>query len=264
MDGQFVKMETLDTGRAAPRRPLWRKAWNLLQFAFTLAWTAGCILLAIAVLKLTGDARRPLRMASRLWAPGLLKPATTRFDVQGAEAIDWTRPHLIVSNHQSVIDICTLFMAVPVPLRFLLKQEMTRMPFVGWYAKSTGMLFIDRDNPRAAPAMLKAAAAMLSEGWQLCVFPEGTRSRDGSVAEFKAGPFESAIRAGVEVLPVALDGARQVLPSDGFAVNPGPIKLRFGTPIATAGEGGIRDRNALAQAAHAQVLALLENGGRVE
>lgn len=259
-----MNKESLEIGRAARRRPWWRKALNLLQFAYTLAWTAGCILSAMVVLKLTGDARRPLRMASRLWAPGLMGFACTDFDVQGADHIDWTRPHLIVSNHQSVLDICVMFMAVPVPLRFLLKQEMTKMPFVGWYAKSTGMLFIDRDNPRAAPVMLKAAAAMLSEGWQLCVFPEGTRSRDGAVAEFKSGPFESAIRAGVDVLPVALDGARQVLPSDGFEANPGPIKLRFGTPIATAGEGGIRDRNDLAQAAHAQVLAMLENGGRVE
>ena len=137
------------------------------------------------------------------------------------------------------------------------------MPFVGWYAKSTGMLFIDRDNPRSAPAMLKAASAMLAEGWQLCVFPEGTRSRDGVVADFKAGLFEAAIRAGVDVLPVSLDGARQVLPSDGFAVEPGPIKVRFGTPIATTGERGIRDRNVLAAAARAQVLGLLENGGRV-
>lgn len=263
MDGQFVNMETVDTGRAPVRRPLWRKAWNLLQFAFTSVWTAGCILLAMLVQALTSDARRPLRMASTLWAPGLMAGAGARLDVRGADGVDWTRPHLIVSNHQSVIDICTLFMAVPVPLRFLLKQEMTKMPFVGWYAKSTGMLFIDRDNPRAAPAMLKAAAAMLSEGWQLCVFPEGTRSRDGVVGEFKAGPFESAIRAGVDVLPVSLDGARQVLPSDGFEVNPGVIKVRFGTPIVTSGEHAIRDRNALALAAHTQVLRLLENGGRV-
>lgn len=262
MDGQFVKMETLDTGRVTARRPLWRKAWNLLQFAFTLAWTAGGIVLAVALLKLSGNPRGPLRMASRMWAPGLMTGAGAKLDVQGAEHVDWTRPHLLVSNHQSVIDICSLFMAVPVPLRFLLKQEMTRMPFVGWYAKSTGMLFIDRDNPRAAPVMLKAAAKMLSEGWQLCVFPEGTRSRDGVVGEFKSGPFEAAIRAGVEVLPVSLDGARQVLPSDGFEVNPGTIKVRFGTPIATTGEGGIHDRNALALAAHAQVLVLLENGGR--
>ncbi|WP_103073749.1 lysophospholipid acyltransferase family protein [Solilutibacter silvestris] len=256
-------METVDTVRVVTRRPVWRKAWNLLQFAFTLAWTAGGIVVAVALLKLTGSPRGPLRMASNMWAPGLMIGAGAKLDVQGAEHVDWTRAHLIVSNHQSVIDICSLFIAVPVPLRFLLKQEMTRMPFVGWYAKATGMLFIDRDNPRAAPAMLKAAAAMLSEGWQLCVFPEGTRSRDGVVGEFKSGPFQAAIRAGVDVLPVSLDGARQVLPSDGFAVNPGPIKVRFGTPITTTGEHAIRDRNALAQAAHAQVDALLANGGRV-
>lgn len=233
-------------------RALW-SVWNLPQLAFTLLWTAGLIPIALA-LRVARGPTLPLRMASRVWAPGLLSGAGVRFSVEGADAIDWSKPYLIVANHQSVIDICALFRAVPIPLRFLLKREMTRVPFVGRYAKSTGMLFIDRDNRRAGPRMLRDAAAMLRDGNSLCVFPEGTRSRDGRVAAFKGGPFQAAIDAGVEVLPVAITGAGAVLPPSGlFRVRPGRIAVRFGTPQSTAGAG----RQALAHSAHAAVVSLL-------
>lgn len=233
-------------------RLLW-SVWNLPQLAFTLLWTAGLIPIALA-LRVARGPTLPLRMASRVWAPGLLSGAGVRFSVEGADAIDWSKPYLIVANHQSVIDICALFRAVPVPLRFLLKREMTRVPFVGRYAKSTGMLFIDRDNRRAGPRMLRDAAAILRDGNSLCVFPEGTRSRDGRVAAFKGGPFQAAIDAGVEVLPVAITGAGAVLPPSGlFRVRPGRIAVRFGTPQSTAGAG----RQALAHSAHAVVVSLL-------
>jgi 1-acyl-sn-glycerol-3-phosphate acyltransferase len=233
-------------------RWLW-SVWNLLQLAFTLSWTIGLMPFALALRIAVGPAM-PLRMASRVWAPGLLYGAGVRFSVEGAEAIDWSKPYLIVANHQSVIDICALFRAVPVPLRFLLKREMTRVPFVGRYAKATGMLFIDRDNRRAGPRMLREAATMLRDGHTLCVFPEGTRSRDGRVAMFKGGPFQAAIDAGVEVLPVAITGAGAVLPPTGlFRVRPGRIAVRFGTPRSTVNT----ERQTLAHNAHAAVLSLL-------
>lgn len=251
----------MDVGLDAPTRRARALGWavfNTVQFAFTLAWTAAWITLAMAVLALTRSNRIPLRMAARCWAPGLLGGAGARLEVEGAERIDWSRPHMLVANHQSVIDICALFRAVPVPLHFLLKQEMTRVPFVGWYAKSMGMLFIERDNPRAAPALLRAAARLVGSGAQLCIFPEGTRSRSGAVAEFKGGAFQSAIDAGAAVIPVAMDGAGAVLPTHGFfMVRPGTIRVTFGTPIPTRGAGAVDNRQALARCAHDAVVQLL-------
>ena len=237
-----------------------RLAWgvhNALGFGFTLLWTAGWISLALLVLLLTRRRALALRMAARCWAPGLLGGAGARLDIEGAEGIDWTRPYLLVCNHQSVIDICALFRAVPVPLHFLLKQEMTKVPFVGWYARACGMLFIERDNPRAGPRLRREAAALLREGHTLCLFPEGTRSRTGAVAPFKGGAFQSAIDAGVQVLPVAIDGAGAVLPAGGFRVRPGVIAVRFGAPLETFADGSPVGRQALADAAHAGIVALL-------
>jgi len=233
-------------------------AVNAVQFTYTLAWTAGCITAALLVYLATGGNRRiPLRMASWLWAPGLLA-FSGPLRVEGLERVDWSRPYVLVANHQSVIDICALFRAVPVPLRFLLKQEMTKMPFVNWYARAMGMVFIPRDDRRAATASLRRSAELVRSGAVLCIFPEGTRSRDGKLAPFKPGAFQVAIDAGVQVLPVALEGTGDVLPPTGFfRVRWGPMRVRFGAPLPLHEATGARGRQELAARAQAAVEALL-------
>lgn len=250
-------VETIPARAALPR--LGWAVLNLLQFAFTLAWTAAGITVALAVYAATGGRRRvPLRMASWLWARGLLGGAGARVEVEGLDNVDWSRPYVLVANHESVIDICALFRAVPVPLHFLLKQEMTRVPFVNWYAKAMGMVFIPRDDRRAATASLRRSAELVRSGAILCIFPEGTRSRDGRVARFKPGAFQVALDAGAQVLPVALEGTGAVLPPEGFfRVRPGPIRVRFGRPLETADASGAQGRQQLAARAQAAVEAML-------
>jgi len=238
-------------------------AWsvlNALQLAFTLAWTAGWISLALLLRALGTGPEVVLRMAARCWAPGLVRGAGAQLVVEGGRDIDWSRPHLLVSNHQSVIDICVLYMAVPAPLRFLLKAEMLKVPFVNWYAKATGMLFLDRDSRRAGALVRRQAAALLGRGQNLCLFRRSTRSRTGALAPFKAGLLQAAIDAGVPVVPVAIDGCGKVLPAQGlFRVRPGPIRVRIGAPIPVRDEAGmLLDRQALTRRAHESVRTLLE------
>jgi 1-acyl-sn-glycerol-3-phosphate acyltransferase len=213
----------------------WR-VFNALQLLFTMIWTAVLICVALSVLVFTWGRRTgPLRMASRLWAPGLLVGAGVQLDLKGFETIDFSKPHIIVANHQSIIDICVLFRAMPVPLRFVLKQELARVPFVGAYARAMGMVFIERQSARNASRKLHDAAALFHEGHSLCAFPEGTRSRDGRVGSFKGGVFKLAIETGIPIIPVLIEGSGQVLPAAGFSVRPGRIRLCAGTPIATDG-----------------------------
>jgi 1-acyl-sn-glycerol-3-phosphate acyltransferase len=256
-------MSTVDTSfsfrrpqrESLPARAFWA-VWNLLQLAFTLAVTAAGISAALLVGAIARSPRLPLRMAARLWAPTLLTGAGARFSVEGAERVDWSKPHMLVANHQSFIDICALFRAVPVPLRFVLKSELGKVPFLGRYARAMGMVFIERDSRRAGAKLLGQAVGLLRDGATLCVFPEGTRSRDGRIAAFKGGAFQSAIDAGVDVVPVAIEGAGAVLAAEGlFRVRPGRIVVRFGRPLPTVGA----DRNALAEQARSAVVALLES-----
>ncbi len=233
-------------------------AFNAVQFAFTLAWTAGMITIALLLYALLRDRHWPLRMASRCWAPGLLGGAGARLQVEGLERVDWSRNHVFVANHQSTIDICALFRAVPVPLHFLLKQEMTRVPLVGWYARAMGMVFIDRSNRRAAVAFLRQSTELVRAGGNLCIFPEGTRSRSGIVAQFKGGAFQAAIDAGVDVVPVAIAGSGAVLYPEGFFhVRPGVIRVSFGSPLPTRTADGPVERQVLADDARAAVLTML-------
>ena len=231
-------------------------AWNAVQLVFTLSWTAGLMTLVPLVRLLSGSARGPLRMASRVWSPGLLAGAGARLRVEGVDRVDWSRPCVLVANHQSMIDVCALFRAVPVPLRFVLKQELSRVPLVGWYARTMGMVFIERGIARSAPQRLRDAVARVRDGATLCAFPEGTRSRDGSVGPFKGGALQVAIEAGVPVVPVAIRGSGAVLPAAGFRVRPGRIDVRFGTPIATQGRSS-EERNAIAREARDAIIALL-------
>jgi 1-acyl-sn-glycerol-3-phosphate acyltransferase len=233
-------------------------ALNALQFLFTLLWTAGWISVALCLQAVTGRSGLALDMARTRWAPGLIGPAGG-LTVEGADAVDWSRPYLVVANHESLLDICVLFMAVPVPLRFLLKEEMRRVPFLNLYARTTGMLFISRDDRRAGPQLRRQVAQVLGAGHTLCLFPEGTRSRDGRLGEFKSGSFQAAIDAGVDVLPIALHGTGAVLPVQGFfRVRRGPMRAVVGQPIPVAGRTGAAGRQAVAQQAQAAVATMLE------
>jgi len=239
-----------------PSRLGWN-ALNALQLLFTIAVTAAGFPVAM-LLRLTGP-RLPLRMASWYWAPLLLGGAGARLQVEGAERVDWSRPLVLACNHQSMIDVVALFRAVPVPLRFALKRELAAVPVVGWYARAMGMVFIDRGNARNARGSLRAAVSRLRGAGAIAAFPEGTRSRGGSVAPFKGGAFQLAIEAGAPVVPVAIDGGGAVLPTAGFfRVRPGTIRVRFGTPLATDGLSQ-QDRQALARRAHEAVTALLRD-----
>ena len=246
----------ISLGRLRWRNLGW-SAVNTLQLIYTIAWTAGCITLALLVLLLTGGNRRiPLRMAARLWAPGLLAGAGAKLRVEGLDRVDFSEPHVFVANHQSIIDVCALFRALPVPVRFVIKQELAKVPFIGWYARAMGMLFIERGHAREAAQRLHGVASIIRNGASLCAFPEGTRSRDDSVGAFKGGAFQVALQAGVAVVPIAIAGSGKVLPASGFRVRPGAIRVCIGEPIATAGlHAG--DRHALAKAAHDAVTAML-------
>lgn len=240
--------------------PLARAGWalfNALQFAFTLVWTAGWISLALLVRWLARSDRPPLRMAARLWAPGLMFGAGARFEVEGLDNVDWSKPCVLVANHQSVIDICALFRAVPVPLRFVLKHEMLKVPFVGYYARTMGMVFIERAARRSAVRSLRQAADRVRGGATICIFPEGTRSRDASVAPFKPGAFEVALSAGVPIVPVAMSGTGAVLPAYGFRVRPGLIRVRFGSPLQVPEGPPGEVRVQLAEQARDAVVGLL-------
>lgn len=230
---------------------------NAIQLVFTLSWSAFWISVALLIRLVTGSARVPLRMAAWLWSPALFLGAGARLEVSGRDAIDPPRPAVYVANHQSMIDVCALFAALPVPLRFVLKAELGRVPFLGWYARAMGMILIRRGRPHHARERLAEAAALLEHGHSLAAFPEGTRSSDGHVGRFKHGIFRAAISAGVPVVPIAIQGSGRVMPPGGFRIRPGRIHVTIGRAIDTTGLG-VEQRQELAARARAEVVRLMQ------
>lgn len=244
------------------RRTLVDLLWlpvNGLQLLATLVWGAFWITVALVVSLLARRRGPSLWLARRVWAPGQIAIGLSRLRVAGREQLDFGRPCFFVANHQSWLDIPVLFAAVPVPLHFVAKQELARVPFLGWYMAAMGMVFVDRSARRKAIASVDAAGELLAAGASLVSFPEGTRSAPGELGRFKSGGFAAVLESRgpqVAVVPVGIAGAGRILPRGGFRVRPGIVEARFGEPIPVAGLG-LADRVALARRAEEAVAGLL-------
>ena len=232
------------------------------QLLHLFVWSAVWITLALLVRLVTGKTITPLNMARWFWAPGLLCSPVwmgpMRIEVEGLDHVDFTKPHFFASNHQSLIDVPVLFRVLPTPLVFVLKEDLRKVPFLGWYVSAMGMIFVRRGERRQSMEALKQGARSIHAGKSVLAFPEGTRSRDGRVGAFKSGVFLPAIDAAIPVVPISIVGTGYCLPPDGFRPRSGTIRVCVGRPIATADfERG--DRRRLADQAREQVLALQKN-----
>ncbi|MFZ9886588.1 MAG: lysophospholipid acyltransferase family protein [Myxococcota bacterium] len=248
--------QTLDSSRLVEQ-----SAWaivNLLQGIFLGVWSILLITLALVALAVTMRTKIPLWLAKHGWAPLLLRVAGVRLEVRGIEQLHGHRRLMFMANHQSMIDIAVAFAALPSGLRFVAKRDLLFVPFLGWYMWAMGMVFVERQNRRRAIAVLERASSSFGEDALVMAFPEGTRARGGEVLPFKKGLFRLAIAARLPVVPVAIRGADRVLPSDGFHVRPGVIRINIGEPIATTSLG-ISDHEALLEKTRAAVLHLYEN-----
>ncbi|MDR2383662.1 MAG: 1-acyl-sn-glycerol-3-phosphate acyltransferase [Prevotellaceae bacterium] len=126
--------------------------------------------------------------------------------------IDAKKSYVIVSNHQSMFDICLIY-KIPLVFKWVSKKEVFKIPFVGWLLKLHGDIMIKRGTTQSAKEMLKKSAEWINKGCSISIFPEGTRSTDGTVRDFKEGAFMIAKLNKLPVLPVVVEGTRKVLPT---------------------------------------------------
>jgi 1-acyl-sn-glycerol-3-phosphate acyltransferase len=153
-------------------------------------------------------------------------------ELRDAGDVDWKRAYVYMSNHQSHYDIPCIVRALPADLRFLTKKELAAIPVFGWALKVAGFVFIDRKNrERALKSVKKAADDLAEKGRSIVVFPEGTRSNDGTMGEFKKGGFHLAMQARAVIVPLGVSGTRSVLPKGALFIRPGRVKVRAGRPI---------------------------------
>jgi len=155
--------------------------------------------------------------------------------VIGKEKTDKKQSYVIVANHQSQYDIFVVYGWMPVSFRWVMKAELRKVPFLGYYCYKAGHVYIDRSDGKAARKSINEAKDRIKDGTSILFFPEGHRSDDGKLIDFKKGAFKLAIDMGLPVLPVSIIGTMDILPARTLALFPGKAKMVIHDPIQVDG-----------------------------
>ena len=169
----------------------------------------------------------------RTWVRWLLRTNGVRLRLKGLENLREGQSYIFISNHTSILDIPGIISAIPRPTRFIAKKSLAWFPVFGWFLSLAGHILINRKNARSALTGLKKAVTLLRKGMAIVVFPEGSRSLDGRVKEFKGGAFLLAMQAKIPIVPISISGTYQMLPRTGWCFWPGIMELNVGEPIST-------------------------------
>ncbi len=210
-------------------------AYRWLVIAPFLALSTAFFFVPVAILSLLGYPDTASRVFARLWARTNAAVSLMSVETVGRERLDPTQSYVIVANHQSLVDIYVLYGFLDADIKWVMKQELRSVPLLGYACEVMGHIYIDRSNTESAIASIAAARERIANGVSVVFFPEGTRSRDGSLRDFKRGAFRFAIDIDRPILPVTIHDTRRVLPSDTTEIVPGHVRLEIGEPISTTG-----------------------------
>lgn len=207
--------------------------FNLLRAPVFLIWIVfSTVFYSVLCILFSFFATSLARFIGRLWTIHLLWIGGVKVVVNGKEKLKPDNRYVFISNHQSALDIPVIIAGLDHYVSFIAKKELFMIPFLGWGMHVMGHICIDRSNPRKAKESLNKAVNQLQmQNSSLILFPEGTRSSDGSVGEFKQGSFSLALQAGVQVVPLTIRDAMLRLPKKSMVINSGPVYLEIGDPI---------------------------------
>jgi 1-acyl-sn-glycerol-3-phosphate acyltransferase len=235
----------------------WRAARQWVPFSLR---TIGFGTVSLTLGPLTPD-RAASMWAMRNWCRSSARGLNIAVTASGLENVP-PPPFVYCSNHQSLLDVLVLGSVLPHDYKWAAKRSLLKIPFLGWHLQLAGHVPVERNaGSRSAAEVIQRFEKVLREGKPLLVFPEGTRSEDGIVRPFKNGGFYAAARAGVPVVPVAIDGAHHLMRKGALDTGDGAtmreVRVRVGAPIQPlpTGREGVRV-NDLRERTFAAVLAL--------
>lgn len=227
--------------------------WLVISLRSLLAWAVGVvvtvvcagIVIAIALVKDTSPwIERVIRFWSRVW----IVVSGTDLKIEGQENVDPDQSYVVVSNHLSTLDIMACFLAVRLPIRYLAKKELFRVPILAQGMRAVGIIEVDRTARSAVHAQVnQQAAELIAKGRSLIIYAEGTRPRNGVMKPFKKGAFTMAIASQLPVLPVSIHGTYEAMPPGTPWVRGGKVQVIVDPAISTEGmnhsdTGELRDR----------------------
>ncbi len=214
----------------------------------------GTISLATSSFDHTGSTSHKV---ARIWARGLLRIGGVKVELEGLEKLQPNVGYVFASNHLSLFDTPLVIAKIPAQFRFLAKESLFHVPFIGSHLNRAGHIAVPRDDPRAAVKVMSLAAKLIQDqGVSILVFPEGGRSDDGMLQEFKEGAAYIAIKAGAPIVPMGIAGTREILPMGSITLRGGEARLRIGDPIPTEGMK-LNEREPLTSLVRERIIELL-------
>ncbi|MBI5215606.1 MAG: 1-acyl-sn-glycerol-3-phosphate acyltransferase [Ignavibacteriae bacterium] len=176
----------------------------------------------------------------RFFYSGILVLSGVKVNVLGLEAIDVSRNYIYVANHASYYDIPSVMTGIPDRfIRIMYKKELQKIPVFGWAMKWTRFYIpINRGRGMEAQQSLEKAIERIKNGESVLLFAEGTRTTDGKLQQFKRGAFNIAVKAGIPVVPVTINGSYGIMPKSSFRIRSGEITLTVSKPILPPAEDG--------------------------
>ncbi len=169
----------------------------------------------------------------RRWAKGLLFMSGAKIDSSGVENVPADRPCVFMLNHQSFFDILIVLACLDKPPAILSKMSIGNVPFIRLWMRQIHCVFIDRDDIKSGLDAINRMIDVVNDGYSAAIFPEGTRSKDGTVGEFKSGAFKIAQKTGAPIVPVALDGTSELFEKNHHWIKSAPVKVRILPPVET-------------------------------
>jgi len=208
--------------------------WLIKACVFSLLSILTAVLtLLTAPVNFKGKAAKVILKA---WTNSTLFVFGVKVNVYGRENVSSPEGKVYISNHASYLDICVLLAKVPDNLRMIYKKEINKMPLISWAMRACGFVPINRRNARSAMHSLDVAAEKIHKGLSFVIFPEGTRSTDGSVGEFKRGMFVLTEKAQADIIPVTLTNTINLMPRDSLKIKPGVVNLVIDKPLKPRGD----------------------------
>lgn len=184
-----------------------------------------------------GDRERILHRFARVWCKSIMATILSPVKVTGLDKIDTSKTYVYAVSHASALDIPVLYANLPFQFRIVFKKELLSYPLIGSHLRRSGQVCINQQSPTRSIADIRSAVKSLRAGMPLVIFPEGGRTPDGEIKPFLPGAFYLAIKAQVDIVPIALVGTFELLPMNTYHIKSRPLEMRVGRPISTASYG---------------------------
>ncbi len=239
-----------------------RSIVGLIYSFFILLWVGVTVPICAMTVVVTSFFNRTLaRKVGRFWCKGFVKLAGLRIETENMDRISADKRYVFIVNHASHLDIPIIMSIFPFHVSFIAKKELFQIPFFGWGIAAMGQVSVDRSNARNARKSITKAVEMLKrEDISLILFPEGTRSPDGKVKDFKQAAFALALESGATVVPLYLQGSHYALPKKKLLVRPGKVVLHVGDILEPQDVSGF-DKRSLSDHMHKQIVTMQESAG---